>query len=76
MIIRRSIFDNRFINIGINQIVNGTDTCIFFNFFFNSVFRLFQFLELIDKIQNNRGIDVLLMKRELRKDAKLMNLLQ
>ena len=70
---RRSIVDNRKLHIEIYTLrPNGYTEQTFLNVLFSSVFRLYQFLELVEKIQNNL-IQTLILQSELKNNEKVMS---
>jgi hypothetical protein len=64
--------DPRYLRIGIRK---PQGQYVFLNLYFSSVFRLFQFLEILELCNNPILMDCLLLQRELRKQSKFMQLM-
>ena len=74
-VLRRALTDPRYLRIGIKKRQSQQAT-IFHNFYFSSVFRLFQFLELLELCKQPMLMDCLLLQRDISKDASLKCLLE
>ena len=68
---RRSMMDNRYLIISIVHMnADGKNTIQYINLIFSSVFKLYQFLEILDKMQSDQ-IGTMLLSRDLKMNKRM-----